>query len=135
MGKHEQRSKRRGRDADEGTSAHLKSMHNVMAWDKHCPKSVFSWAGHLARMATYAAEREASKVFSYKNWDWIKRIADINQGSQLHCRRLRTWRWERPMAKFFDDVLPGSSGQVHAQDKTSWTSQLESMAEWRCRAR
>ena len=113
--------------------ARLKNLHHVVDWDKHYHKLVFSWAGHLTRMPTYAAHRETYKVFCFKDWRWIQGVAEENAGNQLHCRRLRVWRWERPMVKYFEDGQDGSTWQAKAQDKESWTSQLEVMAEWRCR--
>ena len=110
---------------------HLKVVHEIVPWDRVYHNSVFSWAGHLARMKQYCPDRETHKVLMHKCWAWIQKIAEDNAGSQLHGRRLRIWRWERPLYKFFSD----SSWMAEAQDKSSWTSQLESMVEWRCSVR
>ena len=109
---------------------HLKCHHGVQDWDKRYYTLMFRWAGHVCRMTQYNKERLTHKVLQHRNWEAIQRIAQANSGNQLHGRKLKVWRWEAPLYKFFKE----EPWQKAAQDKTSWNSQLEGMICWRCRA-
>ena len=89
----------------------------------------FTWAGHLARLVAYDADRLTYKTFSYKNWAWISKMSEQFNGRQQHCRKLRTWRWERPMYRFDPDW------QKIARDKQQWLKALNKMVLWRSTAR
>ena len=109
---------------------HLKGLHHIIDWDKMYHRSVFIWAGHVARMAQYAPERETYQALKYRNWSWIQQVTANNSGSQLHGYHLRIWRWEYPLYKFFSE----SDWMEVAQDKIVWMSQLDAFMDWRCRA-
>ena len=112
---------------------HLKQFHNVAAWDKVYHKSVFSWAGHIARMAQYDANRLTYRVLQHKNWQSIQMVAAANRGNQQHHRYLRIWRWERPLYSYFEGRA--ASWEHTAQDKAEWAGLLDDMADWRCNFR
>ena len=98
-------------------------------WDQKYWTISFRWAGHVARMERYCKERITYQVFLHKNWEWIIMIQDNNSGNQLHCRRLKVWRWEAPFYTFFGR----DSWQNAAQDKATWDSHLDKMISWRRR--
>ena len=108
----------------------LKHLHAFQDWDRIDHKSLFKWAGHVARLARHS-ERLTYRVFKHYDWKHIQAIAEQNSGSQLHGRRIRTWRWERPLYRYFSE----QHWQTVAQCKQFWTSQLDDMVEWRCRER
>ena len=108
----------------------LRLKHAIESWDASYHRSVFSWAGHLARMAAYSPDRASHQVLLYKNWDWIQEQSD-DRGNQFHCRKLRVWRWERPLYKYFHP----NRWQDKASDKSVWNSLLNEMVEWRNQAR
>ena len=110
---------------------HLKEMHSFRDGDHTAHLIMFKWAGHVARMAQYSCERLTYRVLQHKCWDWICKVAAPNKGSQLHGRRLKVWRWERPVYKFFKQHV----WQEAAQNKESWYEQLENMTDWRGRQR
>ena len=103
--------------------------HNVEKWDAYDHRLVFKWAGHVYRMNTYGPSRITIQVSHFKDRHWIQTIAEQNSGNQLHCRRLRIWRWERPLYI----VFAGRSSTWHeaAKDKTAWLSLLDEMVMWR----
>ena len=105
----------------------IKTAHQLIVWDVWYHRLVFKWAGHIARIPSYDAARLTHKVLVHQNWRWIRRIAAENRGSQLHGKRLRTWRWERPIYKFFGD----DCWEEVAQDKEAWTAKLDEMMLWR----
>ena len=65
-------------------------------------------------------------IFQYKDWAWIQNTARDNQGKQLHCRRLKTWKWEKPIYKYF-----GERWQKHADDKDAWAAIEHDFLRWR----
>ena len=105
------------------------SEHGRLSWSVRYHKSVFSLAGHFARFPQYDVDRLTHCVLRYTDWAYIQQIAVQNSGRQLHCRRLRTWRWERQMYKYFPSSP--SAWLEAAQDKKLWASSLDSMALWR----
>jgi hypothetical protein len=115
------------------TVRHVMETHGIEPWDAHYHRLVFKWAGHICRMNSYDPSRVTSKVLNYKNWSWIRTVAAQNAGNQLHCRRLRTWRWERPLYKFFEG-RPEMWEHV-ASDKVKWINLLDEMVTWRCHNR
>ena len=80
-----------------------------------------SWAGHTSRMTDYDSDRLTCRVLHFRNWSWIQNVASANRGNQLHGKRLRIWRWERPLYKFFKD----RDWELAAQDKSEWDALLD----------
>ena len=109
----------------------IKQRHGVKGWDAVYHGSVFQWAGHVARIPQYDPSRLTHKVLHHRCWDEIQEIANRNGGNQMHGKRVRIWRWERPLYKYFGDA----SWERAAQDKIEWSSKLESMIFWRCKSR
>ena len=81
----------------------------------------FEWAGHLARIPQYDATRIATQVTYWKDMTSIKRF-EASAGNQGHRRVLRTWRWERPVFKFFKEKKK-QIWQVAAQSRREWSEQ------------
>ena len=104
----------------------LLNLHSVRRWDLVSHKEVFKWAGWLARLGNLDPERPTFDVFRYRDWNWIQEIADENRGRQLHCRNLKTWRWERPIYLYF-----GRGWQNIATDEQIWMSKVEKFLQWR----
>ena len=58
-------------------------------------------------------------------------------GSQLHGRHLRTWRFERPLVKYFKLIVEQIRGKPleHwyelAANRVLWDRYCDSFAEWR----
>ena len=106
--------------------------HNLLAWDAVVHRTVFNWGGHVARMKAYDEHRVTYQTLIFKDWDYIKQLAEKNQGSQCHGRILRTWRWERPFYKYFGK----DSWKAFAQtSKDLWMSNLYDMVTWRVKPR
>ena len=104
----------------------LMRLHGVKSWDLMAHRSVFRWAGFLARLSVSAPERWTTRVFQHKDWAWIQVIARANNGRQLHGRYLRTWRWERPLYNYL-----GEKWQEQAIDLDNWKSMEEDFLKWR----
>ena len=102
----------------------------VEGWDAHYHRLLFYWAGHVHRIGVYDPDRLTYQVLKYKDMNWICLVASQNSGNQLHCRRLRTWRWERPLFKYFEDRP--CTWQESAADKEQWLQQVNAMVSWRC---
>ena len=84
----------------------------------------------MARMVKYDKDRLSYKISLYKNWDFISAIAkrhDLQEGRQLHCRRLHVWRWERALYKYWGR----QDWKVKALDCRYWKSKLGDMVEWK----
>ncbi len=101
--------------------------HNVVGWDMMSHRAVFRWASKLVSIADEDPNRITSIIFGHKDWEWIQSIADQNAGRQLHERILKTWRWERPLYKFF-----GTHWKYTAmRDPVWWQAQADNFLEWR----
>ena len=105
----------------------VKGLYNVLNWDTWYHRAVFEWAGHVARISQYDESRLTPQVLAHRHWHWIQSIAAANRGSQLHGKRFRTWRWERPLYKFFEN----DRWETAAQHKAEWHDQLDTMMIWR----
>ena len=81
-----------------GTIKRLKAKYGIRDWDIVALRNHFGWAGHFSRLAAEDPSRLAGKVLHYRDRQWLDRIEFQNYGRQLLCRKLRIWRWERPMA-------------------------------------
>ena len=99
-------SKKEGETAEDfmtrtnSTIKHIREHCQVERWDIYYYRCIYRWAGHMARIGKYEESRLTFRILKYKNWAWIKKIADQNNGRQLHCRILRIWRWERSLYKW-----------------------------------
>ena len=98
-------------------------------WDEQLHKIYFKFAGHIARMGRYAADRATYRVFRHYDWREICRIAALNKGDQTHGRIFRPWRWERSLYCYFNKV-PGR-WESAAEDLESWNRLLDKMSIWR----
>ena len=107
----------------------LREANGFNDFDKLYHRSLFKWAGHVARMIQYDPGRPTLRILRHKDWDWIRSISK-QFGSQLHGKRLHVWRWERHLYKFFGR----SSWQEVAQDACLWHQRLDEMVSWRMRS-
>ena len=110
----------------ESSISHVFDIHNVQLFDGLAHRAVFRWAGKLTQIQLHDPSRLTSIVFGHKDWDWIQLVASQHNGRQLHGRRLRTWRWERPLYKCFSD-----SWKALASDQSEWASHESSFLAWR----
>jgi len=107
-----------------------KVLHSCMDLDHHYWRSVFSWGGHVARLAKYDSQRATYRVLNHKSWAWIQKVASANQGSQAHGRKVKVFRWERAFYLYFQK----HPWQKEAQDKHNWKKHIDGMVERRARA-
>ena len=99
----------------------------ILSWDILVRREVFKWAGWVARLNVFDPSRITLHVLLHKNWDWLRVIADQFNGRQLHGRRLKVWRWEALVYKFFDENFPGTSWIQAAQDKSEWEDLVQTI--------
>ena len=52
----------------------LRQLHRITSWDLRYLKAVFAWAGHVARIAQYDADRLTLRTMHFKNWNWIQSV-------------------------------------------------------------
>ena len=108
-----------------GIIRNLLNHHKVERWDLSSHRHVFSLAGWIARLRLHDPSRLTLHVLKYKDWSYLCQIAAENHGSQLHGRRLRIWRWERPLYTYDPDW------QALAQDQTRGHAMITDMVVWR----
>ena len=89
----------------------------------------FGMAGHVSRVCTQDNSRLVGAIFKYRDYERLDGIAADNYGRQLHGKKLRVWRWERPLAKYAKQH-EWSSWHDMAQDKRFWLSNLDHFARW-----
>ena len=93
----------------------LRLRYGLRRWDQQYFRNLYTWAGHISRMGIYGPQRSTYRVLRFKCWEWIQNIAEKNAGNQLHCRKVRVWRWER-------HLYERDRYWMHAaQDKDVWT--------------
>ena len=63
------------------------------------PTHTLCFAGHVARIQAYDQGRLTVEPLHWINKKWIDIVAASNGGRQLHCRKLKVWRWERTLVK------------------------------------
>ena len=112
---------------------HFRQLFQRDTWDAVYHRRQFRWAGHVARFKTYDPDRLTFKILHFRNWAYLQNIAVQNNGRQLHGRRLRTWRWERPLYKYFS--TSPEEWEDKAQDKRWWAQHLEMLVAWRLKNR
>ena len=94
--------------------------------------AVFKWAGYLQRAGNNDPNRLSYQVMRYKDWAWLQKIMAAHKGSQLHCRKLRTWRWETQLRKLFENT--GEPWTTVAADSRRWNSMLNDLVRRSCNA-
>ena len=82
---------------------------------------IYRFAGHVARLRKYDPGRITAEALHWKNRFWLDIVEQENNGAQLHCRRLKVWRWEQQLIRSF-----GRDWEEQAQDKDVWETKLSS---------
>ena len=113
-----------------GTIKRLLLSMKADTWDILYHRSVFKWGAWLARINSFDPWRVTGHVFKHKDWRWIREVAAANHNNQLHGRRLRTWRWERPLY-----VCVGEDWPDRARDEEEWEEMLPERVSKRARTR
>ena len=101
-------------------------------WDAQYFRAVFKLAGFLQRAGNNDPNRLSYQVMRYKDWAWLQKIMAAHKGSQLHCRKLRTWRWETQLRKLFENT--GEPWTTVAADSRRWNSMLNDLVRRSCNA-
>ena len=101
-------------------------------WDEMVDRRVYGLAGHMARLAAREPGRASVWAFEYRNYKWMVGQSD-SKGNQGHSRYLHTWRWEKPIYKYWRVVHRTKPGEWHekASDVRGWNECLENFIEWR----
>ena len=102
----------------------------AVRWDFRAHLYISRFAGHVARIKSYDQGRLTVESLHWRNQEWIDLVAASNGGRQLHCRRLKVWRWERTLVKYF-----GRDWEEQAMDKIAWDALLHDYANWQSTVR
>ena len=110
-------------------------------WSQIVHKLHFTFIGHISRMESYDPERWALKLLKWRDGAYLQVLeSQFGPGRQGHCRRLRTWRYERPILKFFrmwwqrltkDERRTYKTWHCIASDKQFWYNLLPKYLAWR----
>ena len=79
------------------------------------PLVAVSLRDNTRRIPRYDSGRLTVEVTHWRNRTWLDIVAAANNGAQLHCRRLRVWRWEHLLVQRF-----GKDWEAQAEDKEKW---------------
>ena len=85
----------------------LKLQHSVLDLDIVALRNHFGWAGHVSRRGKLDPAGPLNQILIYRNRECLDLIASQNHGRQLHCRKLRIWRWSVLFTS-----MPHRSGQT-----------------------
>jgi hypothetical protein len=91
---------------------------NLDEWDTKYEMKTYTWAGHFARLETWAPDRLILKVFRYRNASWITNY-QATLGRQHHGRTLKARRWERSVCRFFQEKQLCKRAQPPELDNSS----------------
>ncbi len=78
----------------------IKSQYDILDLDVQAMRNHFGWAGHVSRLANADPTRLSGQVMRYRDRAWLDTVERANHGRQLHCRKLKVWRWERPLVHY-----------------------------------
>ena len=99
----------------------MKSSYNIPDLDIVAMRNHFAWAGHISRIAAESPTRLSGQMLLFRDRAWLETVERDNNGRQLHCRRFKVWRWERPMVQYAKSV-EASSWHELAAEKASCAS-------------
>jgi hypothetical protein len=105
----------------------LKRQYYVEEWDITAMRHHFGWAGYIYRTSVSDPTRISGLIMKYRDRTWLQTVEQENHGRQLHCRRLRIWRWERPLVNYAVSKNVGSWHELAADHRT-WKDSLTDMA-------
>ena len=117
-------------DFHERVGSHFKTLrqrYNLETWDVLIHRSIFKWAGWVAKLADIESNRLTFKVLKWYCCDAILKRAAKNGGHKGHNGRVKMWRWERPLYKYWSKV----PWFEIARDTRRWGENLSEMVEWR----
>ena len=79
---------------------HLKAKHKIVGKDIVAMRNHFAWAGSVSHLRHSSPGRLTHPILMYRGAQWLRNKAAQNNGNQLHCRKLKVWRWEYPLVKW-----------------------------------
>ena len=94
---------------------------SIRDWHRAHLQLKWSWAGHVARMASYRADSWAYRATVWRGSKWhseIKGDAELFHIRPLRSRRGRFTRWENEIAIFCEEK--GFQWTLLAEDKLQW---------------
>ncbi len=74
----------------------------VLWWDDYFLKQIYSWAGHIGRMAVYDPSRVVLQTLKHKSRKYLLSLQS-QFGQQCHGRRFHVWRWEKAFYDHFGE--------------------------------
>ena len=77
-------------------------------------------------MSLYDPLRMALEILHWRNREWLDMVQEDNKGAQLHCRKLKVWRWEQLLIRNF-----GRDWEELALDKAEWEERASSLCAYR----
>jgi hypothetical protein len=125
--------KREGESIDEfmhRTEASITSLlriHGCVSWDVYARRTVFKWAGWMARLSFFDPARITLKVLQHKDLEWLQAIKYENRGRELHGRYIKVWRWETMLFNFTRENFPGEQWFQIAQDEERWNGIIDNI--------
>ena len=108
------------------TCRHFLEYVGGMRWDTRVHIYISRFAGNVSRIQSHDPARLTVQAMHWRNQRWLDIVAGSNGGRQLHCRKLKVWRWERTLVKYF-----GKDWEEQAADKIAWEAQVTGYAQWR----
>ena len=108
----------------------LRKKHRLLTWESIVNRSIYAWAGHVHRIATYDECRLTCVVQRWRDRAFLKSQEKLH-GTQGHGRRFKAWRWETPCYKYFESNFYNKTWHEAALDKKHWDSLLDQMTLWR----
>ena len=107
----------------------IRESQNIQTWDVSFRIASFRWAGHVARMQKYEADRVVFQTLTSKDIVYIRGLEHAYQ-QQCHGKRFKVWRWERQFYKTL-----GDNWKDHTLNKDEWEEKLHPWLEKRTRLR
>ena len=106
--------------------AKISLQQKLSSWVDIVLRRIYTWAGHVARMQEYDAQRLIARVLSIRDHQWCQTVAALHpQQHQSHPSRYYAHNWESQFARFFDERY--LVWKEVARDRQQWHSYMD---EW-----
>ena len=105
---------------------------HILSWDVYARRSIFKWAGWVARLKHFDPSRVTLKVMLHRNLEWLQGIKEQNSGRELHCRYIKVWRWETLVWNWCRENVGAQSWMQLAEDPETWNAIVDRLGKLSC---
>ncbi len=102
----------------------IKNKYDIPTFKRLYYEQYYKWAGHVERLPR---DRLTYKVHTYRDSSYLRFLEQVH-GQQTHSRKLRIWRWEHHIDKFYSQY--GLNWKEEAANRRNWAFQMPDFVAW-----